>query len=226
MQVVIGVFSVLLSLCSLSTAQIDLRTCGDENSDITCSFFFDKVDKAFREQDNLYTLRKSFFPTEGAPPVLFDIFMTLEIQTAPDIRCTDNRYTFGTNSIRDVPDINEVCNNYLCGPYSIGWGHQWSKTILTTYIEREDLELLQNTNFFAFSAATFNSFDTSVFSEEEESLANSTANSTAVSQAGNEIVQFVLRIDYLPCQPDNGVLLEAWEDILIWVSYNLVYEYI
>ena len=79
MQVVIGVFSVLLCLCSLSTAQVDLRTCGDENSDITCSFFFNKVDEAFREPDNLYTLRKSFFPTEGAPPVLFDIFFSFNV---------------------------------------------------------------------------------------------------------------------------------------------------
>ena len=222
MQVVIGVVTVLLcSLCSLSSAQVDLRTCGDENSDVTCSFFFNKVDEEFRQRDNLYTLRKSFFPTEGAPPILFDIFMTLDIQTAPDILCTDDSYIFGTNSTRNVPDLDKVCNIYECGPYSIGWEHQWSKTILTTFIEREDLELLQNTNFFAFSAATFNSFDTSVFSQEEESLDNvNNSNSTAVSQTGNEIVQFVLSIEYLPCRPDDGVLLDAWEDILIWVSYK------
>ena len=221
MQVAIGVISVLLGLLSLSIAQVDLRTCGDENSDITCSFFFDKVDNAFRQRDALYTLRKSFFPTVGAPPVLFDIFLTLEIDAAPDIRCTDKNYVFGGNSTRNPPSMNDVCNFYSsCSPYSLDWQHQWSKTILTTFIEREDLELLQNTNFFAFSAATFNNFDTSVFSVDEQSLQDDNeTNSTGVSQAGRKILQFALRIEYLPCRPDSGVLLDAWEDILIWVRY-------
>ena len=115
MQVVIGVFSVLLSLCSLSTAQVDLRTCGDENSDITCPFFFDKVDKAFRQPSILYTLRKAFFPTAGAPPTLFDIYMTLEIESVPKVNCTDKKYKFGKTPVTKPPTMEDVCKASTSG---------------------------------------------------------------------------------------------------------------
>ena len=64
--------------------------------------------------------------------------------------------------------MEEVCKVHECTSHSVGWTHQWSKTIISYIIEREDLELLQDTNFVAFSAATFNSFDTSAFSDDEE----------------------------------------------------------
>ena len=213
-----GVISALLCLCSLSTAQVDLKTCGNENSDITCSFFFRKVDEAFRQRDILYTLRKSFFPAKGARPILFDTSMTLEIENAPDISCSDEEYEFRDNHITNVPTMSEVCRMYPCGPYRLQWVHQWSKTILTFIIEREDLELLQDTNFVAYFAAIFNSFDTSVFGDEGENLEdNNSTNSSGLSLAGRDTVEFLITIDYLPCRPDDGVLLEAWEDILPWV---------
>ena len=92
-------------------------------------------------------------------------------------------------------------------------------------IEREDLELLQNTNFVAHAAATFNNFDTSVFNNEdleieEQNATDDDANVTAASVGAtrDEAVEFQLTIPYLPCIPDEGVMLDAWEDILPWVS--------
>ena len=221
MQVVIGVITVLLcSLCSLSSAQVNLRTCGDEQSDITCPFFFDKVNEAFRKPSILYTLRKAFYPTAGAPPTLFDIFMTLEIESSPKIKCTSIAYEFGKTPVTTPPTMEEVCNKYKCESYNLTWQHQWSKTILATFIQQEDLELLQNTNIIAFSAGMFNSFDTNVFSKEEEGLkTNTTKDNKTVSQTERGSVQFVLTVDFLPCQPDELVLQRVWEDILIWVSF-------
>lgn len=220
-----GVVGILLYMSIMSAAQVDLRTCGSRNSDITCSFFFDKVDTAFRQRDVLYTLRKSFFPTEGARPFVFDIFMTLEIKEVPDIMCNDEFYEFGDTPISNPPNVSEVCNNitYACSTLRLEWKHQWSKTIITYIIEREDLELLQDTNFIAYAAATFNSFDTSVFSDDGENLPGDTDTNSSLSLAGRETTRFLLSIDFLPCQPDNGVLLEAWEDILPWVCYWMSY---
>ena len=214
-----SVAAVLLCVYSFSSAQVDLKTCGNDNSDITCSFFFQKVDQAFRQRDILYTLRKAFFPIEGARPILFDTSMTLEIVNVPDILCKDEDYVFGDNLVSNAPSMSEVCEMYECGPHTLQWKHQWSKTILTYMIEREHLQLLQDTSFVAFSAATFNSFDTSVFSADDDDLTgNATNSSGGLSQAGSLTVQFLLTIDFLPCRPDDDVLLEAWEDIQPWVG--------
>ena len=78
----VSVISILMCFCSLSTAQLDLKTCGDEDSVVTCPFFFSKVNDAFRQQNVLYTLRKAFFPTDGNPPVIFGVEMTLDIQNS------------------------------------------------------------------------------------------------------------------------------------------------
>ena len=214
-----GVVGILLYMSRMSAAQVDLRTCGSVNSDITCSFFFEKVDTAFRQREVLYTLRKSFFPTEGARPFVFDIFMTLEIQSVPDTMCSDEFYVFGDTPIGNPPNMTDVCSIYTCDTLYLEWQHQWSKTIITYIIEREDLELLQDTNFIAYAAAAFNSFDTSVFSDDGENLEGnrSTNTSNSLSLAGKDIARFLLSIDFLPCRPDDGVLLEAWEDILPWV---------
>ena len=212
-------FCILLCVCSLGAAQLTLRTCGDENSDITCSFFFDKVDTAFRDETVLYTLRKSFFPIQGAPPALFHLFMTLNIVNVPDISCSDRNFAFAESSVSSPPEMSEVCNLYTCDSLQLEWEHQWSKTIIGFIIEREDLDLLQDTNFVAFSTAVFNSFDTSVFSQEGENLdSNDEMDNTSLASAGRETIRFLLTIDFLPCRPDDNVLLTAWEDILPWVS--------
>ena len=216
-MLVAGVFTVLLCVCSLSTSQLDLKTCGSENSDVTCSFFFQKVDHAFRERNVLYTLRKSFFPTQGAPPHLFDIFMTININSVPNITCNNDEFKFRDNPINTPPSMSEVCSVYTCLTQSMEWEHQWSKTIITYIIEREDLQLIQDTNFVAYSAATFNNFDTSVFSEEGDNLREDKMNNSLSSVEETGAIRFLLSIDFLPCRPDNGVLRSAWEDILPWV---------
>ena len=227
-----AVISILLCLCSLGTAQVDFRTCGDENSDVTCSFFFGAVDGAFRQPSVLYTLRKAFFPSEGRPPFLFDVEMTLEIENIPVtspqnfLSCRDE--PIGSLSVNSPPPMGIACDSTIgsmCEPLRIGWTHQWSKTIVSYIIEREDLELLQDTNFVAYAAATFNNFDTSVFSNDDLDLepqdavnASAAPETSGVGATREKTVEFQLSIPYLPCRPDDGVLLDAWEDILPWVS--------
>ena len=217
----------LLCTSSLCGAQLTLRTCGDADVDVTCSFFFDKVNAAFEDDTVLYTLRKSFFPTEGGPPSLFDVFTTINVENVPNITCKDPKYEFGSKTTSDPPTMRDVCGDdgssglYTCGPRQWAWEHQWSKTIINFIIEREDLELLQDTNFIAFAASTFNSFDTSVFSEQEGSDLGNMPNNNSLASAGREAITFFLTIDFLPCVPDDQVLLNTWEDILPWVSTTL-----
>ena len=208
---------LLLSLLALGSAQVDLSTCGDEDSVVTCSFFFVKVDAAFRQENVLYTLRKAFFPAEGAPSLLFDVELALDVEMVPNLACDDPNYSFGDYLISAPPTLDEVCSEHECGPYSVEWRHQWSKTIISYIIEREDLELLQDTSFVAFSAASFNSFDTSVFSADPDELDEGSANNQSLGATQDTTVQFQLTIPFLPCRPDDGVLLDAWEDILPWV---------
>ena len=93
------------------------------------------------------------------------------------------------------------------------------KSIIGYFVQKEDLNFLQDTNFVAFSAASFNSFDTSVFSRAGGHLREDEMdNSTNIAVAERDVVRFLLTIDSLPCKPDNDVLLAAWEDILPWVS--------
>jgi hypothetical protein len=219
----------LLCLSSLGTAQVSLGTCGDEDALVTCSFFFQRVNEAFRQESVLYTLRKAFFPSEGIPPFLFDVHVTLNVESVPNVACKSEEYLeeFRERPVTSPPLVEDVCLNYNCSgiPQPWSWTHQWSKTIVSYIIEREDLELLQNTNFVAHAAATFNNFDTSVFSNEdleieEQNATDDDANVTAASVGAtrDEAVEFQLTIPYLPCIPDEGVMLDAWEDILPWVS--------
>ena len=53
---------LLLCLVSPSTAQVDLSTCGDEDSVVTCSFFFGKLDEA------LSTGRRLVYASQGVLP--------------------------------------------------------------------------------------------------------------------------------------------------------------
>ena len=212
---------ILLCVCSLGTAQLTLQSCGSDDSDITCSFFFGKVDRAFRDENVLYTLRKLFFPVEGPSPDVFDVFMTLSIENVPNVTCRND--AFRDISIKKIPPASDLCNNLeiTCtnANYSLEWRHQWSKSIIGYFVQKEDLKFLQDTNFVAFSAASFNSFDTSVFSRAGGHLREDEMdNSTNIAVAERDVVRFLLTIDSLPCKPDNDVLLAAWEDILPWVS--------
>ena len=211
----------LLCLFSLGTAQVSLGTCGDEDSLVTCSFFFQTVNTAFRQESVLYTLRRAFFPTEGSPPFLFDVQMTLNVESVPNIACKSEEYEeFRDSPVTSLPSMVEVCSIYNCSgiPQPWSWTHQWSKTIISYIIQREDLELLQNTNFVAHAAATFNNFDTSVFSNDDLGLEEQNATNASVGATRDEAVEFPLTIPYLPCIPDERVVRDAWEDILPWVS--------
>ena len=219
MQFQASVLCILLCVCSLGTAQLTLQTCGDENSDITCPFFFfEKVEKAFRKDKVLYTLRK-YFPTQGSPPALFDVDMTLIISSVPNSTCNDSileiNFDFGESSGSSSPETSDVP---IFSPLILHWEHQWSKTILGFIIERENLVLLQFTNFVAFLTAVLDRIDTSVFSKEGNNLKSNSESNASLALAGIETLDFLLTIDSLPCRPDDDVLLTAWEDILPWVS--------
>lgn len=222
-----SVLGVLLGVCTLSIAQVDLKTCGDEDSDITCFFFFNKVDTAFRNNAVLYTLRRSFFPTQRPRPAVFDVFMTLNIANVPNITCKDPRFIYGEKPIDQLPDMNDFCDGstYTCGPLTLEWEHQWSKTIISHIIKREGLDLLQDTNFIAYSTATFNSLDTSVFSRDGDNLENNNTMNDSLSRVERNIMSFLLNVDFLPCRPDDGVLRGAWEDILPWVRFIITLDH-
>ena len=214
---------------SLCRAQLSLRTCGDEDADITCSFFFSKIDAAFRDETVFYTLRNSFFPTKGVTSDQFKIFSTIQVENIPNITCKDPNYMFGDRVVSHLPTMNEVCtsNGYECGTREWKWEHQWSRTIIRHIIEIEDLRLLQATNFVAFTTSKFNTFDTSVFSEPERKdltefdvMNNKTS---TLASTGRTSITFVLRIDFLPCIPDDEILLNAWENILPWVCIYVLY---
>ena len=82
---------------------------------------------------------------------------------------------------------------------------------------REHLDLLQDTNSAAYSLARFNSFDSSVFSRELETgelEVDGQANNSQIS-SGRKSIYLSLKIDFLPCLPDEEVLLT-----LIWVSFS------
>ena len=208
--------SILMCFCSLSTAQLDLKTCGNETSVVTCPFFFSKVNDAFRQPNVLYTLRKAFFPADGNTPVIFGVHMTLNIENSTNIACKDKDYRFGNVSVDTPPTMDEVCSDYECVPLQFGWEHEWSKTVISYVIKREDLDLLQATNFNSYVATKFNTFD--LVLENLAGLQENGTNSTSLGVTREDTVWFHLVIPELPCQPDKDVLQDAWEDILPWVS--------
>ena len=55
----------------------------------------------------LYTLRKSFFPTEGIPPFLFDVFTTINVENIHNIMCKDPSFEFGSRTT-DPPTMRGV----------------------------------------------------------------------------------------------------------------------
>ena len=163
-----SVLCILLCACSLGAAQFTLQTCGDENSDITCPFFFfEKLDKAFRKENVLYTLKKSVFPSQGSPPALFDVDMTLIISSVPNSACNDSILDFNFEFGEISP---ETSDELIFSPLQLQWEHVWSKAILGFIIERENLMLLQYLNFVAFLTRLLDFIDTSVFSQEDNNL--------------------------------------------------------
>ena len=57
-----------------------------------------------------------------------------------------------------------------------------------------------------------------MFSEEGKTdLQNNEKVNNSLASAGIETITMLLTIDFLPCAPDEQVLLTAWEDILPWV---------
>ena len=221
--------ALLLCMFSLCRAQLSLRICGDDNADITCSFFFSKVDAAFRDETVFHTLWNSFFPARGAASDQFKIFSTIQVEYIPNITCKDLNYLFGERVVSRPPTISEVCssNAYECGTREWKWEHQWSRTIIRYIIEVEDLHFLKATNFVAFTTSKFNTFDTSVFSEPERknlAMYDTTNNETStLASIGRTSINFFLRIDFLPCIPDDEILLDAWENILPWVCITMYY---
>ena len=218
--VVAALMSLICLPVQFSAAQPTLEECGSAGSEVTCSFFFNQVDAAFKDDNTLYTLRKFFFQTE-VTPVSFDVVMTLTVKNLPDIPCSDLDIPVSYFEQEDYLNT-EICQNIStdsqiqlsCSSYQNTWRHQWSRTILSFIIAREHLEILQDTSIAAFSIAEFNSFDTSVFSKENS---EGHVNSSQISSDSKSISLF-LQIDFLPCMPDEEVLLTAWEEILPWVS--------
>ena len=71
---------------------------------------------------------------------------------------------------------------FECDSLQLEWKHQWSKSIISYIIQRENLDLLQDTNFVAFSTSTFNSIDTSVFSKEGDNLDSDEKNNASAGR--------------------------------------------
>ena len=214
----------LLWLSSTCQAQHTFQTCAEDPD--TCSYFFDAIRERFFERSILYTLRKAFFPTRGSSPILFDVFMRVRVEQAPNISCTSSDYPFANQPITTNISMADVCNT--CVSQQWNWQHQWSRSIINFVIEREDLEFLQDTNCISFASAFFNNFDattvfsnfdTTVFSINRESatIENST-NSSVASIWGEGTLRFFLKIPFLPCTPSEGLMRRAWEDILPWVG--------
>ena len=218
--------TIVFFLCMFSVcrAQVSLSTCGDKDSDVSCSFFPSKIDEAFRDKTVLYTLRNIFFPAKGGTPARFKVFTTIQVKHIPKITCKDPSNLFGNRSVSQLPKMREVCtrNAYECGPQEWKWEHQWSKTIIRYIIESEHLHFLQYTNFVAFITSKFDTMDTSVFSEPKKKNiydADTTHNKTSsLASTKRDSINFVLKINFLPCTPDDSILLNALENILPWVS--------
>ena len=216
--------AALISLICLplqfSMAQPTVEECGSAKSEITCSFFFNKLDAAFKDRETLYTLRKFFFQGEMIP-ITIGVFTTLAIKNSPNISCSSPDFIYRQTTIDNVPSKDDVCSVLPCTSHQKSWRHQWSRTILSFITAREHLDLLQDTNSAAYSLARFNSFDSSVFSRELETgelEVDGQANNSQIS-SGRKSIYLSLKIDFLPCLPDEEVLLTAMNDILIWVSF-------
>ena len=197
-----------------SSAQSTPATCGQQNEQ-SCSFFFDHLEDAFTDDPNIpYTLQRAFFPVGRLPPLRTDIQTEITVTTVPDIDCTDNGFVFGNQDISSLPNISTLCSMYQCTSRSYIFEHRWIRTILSFVIEKEDLGFLASVNTIAFAASVFNQID---FSRAEFEFPEN----ISIVDLSDSMVRFNIHIQNLPCVPEELVLLNAWEDILPWVSsYN------
>ena len=213
---VLTVVCTCISVMQLSSAAPTLGTCGQPNQDV-CSYFFNALESAFvANSDVPYALQRAFFPTGTISPLLLDVNTTVTVTNIPNVNCTDEIFLYRSSSIRTLPPVNQLqlCTIYNCTSMSWRWTHQWSRTVINFVIERENLNLLQDVNFIAYATAAFNAFDTrTIFNSQ-----GSTTRENSASAQSSE-VRFSLIIPSLHCIPSEDALLEAWGDILSWVSY-------
>ena len=210
----------LLLLVGSLTMSCAERTC-DVCEQMPCSFFFCQLENAFTDdKDIVYQLQQVFFPVGMLPPGRVDINIQLTLDNVPKVDCD----TFlNENGGRDSPtDISTLCAMYGCissEPYR--FEHRWIRSIINFVIEREELVFLESVNFVAYATSFFNHID---FSRRNLELPD--GNDTSAVDPSDSEVQFRVRIRNLPCIPEESVMLDAWEDILPWVSNNHSYIYI
>ena len=200
------VLLLLLGSFTVSYAQLELpANCGlqqqGSGQQQLCSFFFRQLEDAFTgDADIPYQLQNLFFPVGRLPSLQVDVHTQITFDNVPDIRCTELEGT--------ALNQNTVSPTYL-------FEHRWIRSIITFVIEREELVFLESVNFVAYTASFFNHID---FSRESIEFPN---NVSLVDLSGGD-VQFNIRIQNLPCIPEESVMLDAWEDVLPWVSTQAI----
>ena len=211
---------LLLLLGSLTTscAQRTLATCGLREEPL-CSFYFRQLEDAFTSDENiLYELQKVFFPVGRLSPLRVDVITEIILDNVPDVNCTDEEFLGGDIDIAFLNSIplnaadSPLCSIYGCitgEPYK--FEHRWIRSLISFVIEREELVFLESANFVAYAASFFNHID---FARQSIEFPD---NDSSVDLSGGA-VQFSIRIRNLPCIPEESVMLDAWEDILPWVS--------
>ena len=211
---VLIVVCTCISVVQVSHAAPTLGTCGLPNENV-CSYFFSALESAFvNNSDVPYALQRAFFPIGTISPLLLDVRTTVTVLNVPSVQCTDEDFQYQSSTIFTLPPVDQLCMDYNCTSMVWRWRHQWSRTVINFVIERENLNLLQDVNFIAYATAAFSSFDTrTIFN-----LQGSTIRDNSTSVQSNE-VQFSLIIPSLHCIPSEDALLEAWGDILPWVSH-------
>ena len=193
---------LLLGSFTISCAQLELpANCGLQQQggqqQQLCSFFFRQLEDAFvNDVDIPFQLQKLFFPVGRLPSLQVDVYADITLDNVPNIRCTELRGT--------------ALSQGTASP-TYEFEHRWIRSIISFVIEREELVFLEAVNFVAYAASFFNHID---FSRESIEFPD---NISLVDLSGGD-VQFNIHIQNLSCIPEESVLLEAWEDILPWVS--------
>ena len=209
---VLTVVCTCISVMQLSSAAPTLGTCGQPTQDV-CSYFFNALELAFvNNSDVPYALQRAFFPTGTISPLLLDVHTTVTVTNIPSVQCTDEDFQYRSSSIHTLPPVDQLCINYNCTSMTWRWTHQWSQTVINFVIGKENLDLLQDVNFIAYATAAFNSFDTGT-------LINFLQGSNTRENSTSSEVRFSLIIPSLHCIPSEDALLEAWGDIVPWVSH-------
>ena len=206
---------IMGSLSTMSCAQRTASTCGRSEEEL-CSFYFNRLENAFTSDQNIvYTLQKVFFPVGRLAPSRVDVNTEIRFDNVPNISCSNAMFTARNRDIFSLRNNTSVlCAMYGCissAPYR--FEHRWIRSIVNFVIESEALVFLESVNFVAYAASFFNHID---FSRENIEFPE---NISSVDLTDSE-VQFNLRVPNLPCIPEVSAVLDAWEDILPWVSNN------